>query len=210
MSSHDQPLAYGLEWDTNHIIDDMPDADLVKFPGWENVAGWMSTRDIAIPPRIFFEANFQLLKTIDYPFNNVNWPIMSLKMFDALCAAGEMLPHREIRVTMLDDTIPTLQRLDEHGEPKQGVANDRFVCIQLCEYTDALDWDRSEYERHPRLSGRSSWISKLVLKESPGGLPPLFRISANPMHLLVSATARQKLEASGVKGCQFLPLDSIH
>lgn len=150
-----------------------------------------------MPDRIYFEANVQTVQRLDYPENDVKWPIMSARMREALLGRGDV-PHRLIPVTMLDDTIPTKARLAPTGEPRPGVALDGLAAVQLLEHLDAFDWDRSEYTRDDRLPGRVRRLRRLVLQHVP--LPPLFRLSAAPVHLLVSAAARDMLERAGMRG----------
>jgi hypothetical protein len=206
MASSDS--AYEIFWDAAHLGDDATDADLVKFPGWENVGGWQSTRPIEVPGKIFFEANLKSLSEIDFPLNNVAWPIMSWRMLDVLLRAGKF-PHRAIPVTMLDDTVPTDRRLDDSGDPRPGVADDRFAAVQLLEHADLLDWEKSEFLPDKRTPGAAKMITRVVLKELPGGLPPLFRLSAKPRALFVSADARAALEAAHIHGVIYRPLEKV-
>jgi hypothetical protein len=200
--------AYALEADFSHLGDDETDARLVKFPGAEKVGGLQSTRPVVVPERILFEANRKTLANVDYPINDLAWPIMSRRMLEALLAAGPF-PHRAIPLVMLDDTVPTARRLDESGHPRPGVGDDRFVAVHLLEHTDALDLERSTYEPHGFLPGRMSMITRVVLKEPPGGLPPLFRLFAKPTVLFVSAAGRRALEAAGIGGVVFRPLEKV-
>jgi hypothetical protein len=206
MASSDS--AYEIFWDAAHLGDDPSDADLVKFPGWENVGGWQSTRQIAVPGRIFFEANLRSVGQIDFPLNNVAWPIMSRRMLDVLLRVRPF-SHRTIPVTMLDDTVPTDRRLDDLGDPRPGVADERFAAVQLLEHADLIDWEQSEVLPRKSTSGGTQVITRVVLRESPGGLPPLFRLSANPSALFVSADARAALEAAHIHGVVYRPLEKV-
>jgi len=152
-----------------------------------------------------FEANFRTLGVIDYPYNDVSWPIMSKKMLDTLLAVGTF-PHRVIPVIMIDDTVMTPDRYDEAGNPKPGVGTDRFVAIQLLEELDVFDWEQSVYERHERFPEYVTFVEKLALKTRPGGFPPLFYIAHYPARLFVSAEARLALEKAGIQGLEFVSL----
>jgi hypothetical protein len=99
--------SFWLFWDYSHLVDDIPDAELITFEGWENIAGWISTRSIQVPEKIYLEANFATLRQTDFPVNNVSWPIMSHRMVDTLLSIGSFA-HRLEPVIMLDDTVPTV------------------------------------------------------------------------------------------------------
>ena len=170
--------AYEIFWDAAHLGDYPSDADLVKFPGWENVCGWQSTDRIEVPNRIFLEANLKALSQIDYPLNDVAWPIMSRRMLDVLLSVGPF-PHRLVPVIMLDDTVPADRRFDDSGDLRPDVANDRFGAVQLLQHVDLLDWEKSKYLPDKRTPGEVRMITRVFLKESAEP-PPLFRLSAKP------------------------------
>jgi hypothetical protein len=208
MNDMRKDCAFWLFWDYSHLVDDIPDAELVPFEGDDQVAGWLSVRTIEVPSRIYFEANFAALGQTDFPVNNVTWPLMSRRMADALLAVGRF-PHRLVPVVMLDDTVPSDKRFDASGEPLPGVANFDYVVLQVLEHLDAFDWERSEYRPHRRLPGRVAEVNKLVLKEPPGGFPPVFRLAVKSSYLFVSATAKQALDKAGITGLDYLTLDKI-
>lgn len=206
MNSADPP--YEIFWDASHLGDDTSDADLVTFPGWENICGWQTTDLIEVPDKIFFEANLRTLSEVDYPINDVAWPIMSCRMLDVLLSVGPF-PHRVVPVTMLDDTVATDHRLDNCGNSRPGAANNRFVVVQLLEHADFLDWEKSKYLAYENEPGVALMISRVVLTESPESLPPLFRLSAKPRVLFVSAAAREALQAAHIRGVIFKPLEKV-
>jgi hypothetical protein len=201
-----QSIAFELVWDPSHLGDDNFDATLVPFDGSDRIAGWITARPITVPERIFFEANVETLKTIDFPINDRNWPIMSRRMIAALEGVGDFA-HRLIPVIMLDDTVPTKARLDAGGNPRPGVAVEGFAAVQITHYTDAFDWERSEYVKHETLKDRVFKVDKLVLKDVP--VPPLFRLSALPGLRLVSAAGRAALEKAGIRGVAFESLSQV-
>lgn len=199
----DEP-AFELARDGNHLGDDETDATLVRFNGYDRVAGFIGRRPLDLPERIYFEANIETLKAIDYPFNDVGWPIMSERMRAALLAVGSF-QHRIFPVMMLDDTVEP--KFDAEGEPLPEVVVRGFAAVQLTEYCDAFDWDRSEYVRNEIFEGQILKADKLVLKNV--ALPPLFRLSALPRRLLVSAAGRRALEVAGIGGVKFHPLHDV-
>ena len=82
-----------------------------------------------------------------------------------------------------------------------------FAGIQLSTYLDAFDWERSEYQRDEVFPDEVYMIDKLVLKEVP--LPPLFRLAARPVVLMVSAQARAAMEKAKIRGVRFKELSEI-
>jgi hypothetical protein len=198
--------AFELTWDRSLFGDDEHIASLVRFPGSENIVRWASPRTIEVPDTIYFEANVQTLRQLDYPENDVNWPIMSARMRETLLSLGPVA-HRLVPVIMLDDTVPTGDRFDTSGQPRPGVAVKGFAAMQLLEHVDALDWERSDCTKDDRLAGRVRRLRRLVLRDVP--LPPIFRLSAQPIHLFVSAATREALDRTGIKGAQYYPLDTV-
>jgi hypothetical protein len=198
--------AFELDTDATHLGDDDTDIRLVRFDGWENTTGLMGTPVLKLPQQIYFEGNFRTLETIDFPIDDVSWPVMSKRMLETLRNVGEF-GHRAIPVIILDDTVK--DRFDAAGKPRVGVANHEFSAVQLTHYTDAFDWERSEYVRDD-LFGDDQVLTakKLVLKDVP--LPPLFRLSALPRPLMVNAAARAALEQAGIKGVRFLASEHVH
>ncbi len=94
-----------LFWDVSHLGDDDFDATLVKFPEWENTLNLVPPFSYQLPAEVQFEANFRTLNSIDYPYTNLRWPIMSERMREALTKTGDFA-HELIRLTMIDDTVP--------------------------------------------------------------------------------------------------------
>jgi hypothetical protein len=114
--------------------------------------------------------------------------------------------HRVIPVSMLDFHVPAKDRM-AHGKPKPGVAIEGFAAVQLLERTDAMDMERSTFTPDEDLPGRAREVKKLVLRDRP--LPSLFRLSAYPWPLFVSAETREQLEAAGIAGVAYIGLDQI-
>jgi hypothetical protein len=104
--------------------------------------------------------------------------------------------------------VGSARDLNNH-DPRAEVVDDRFAAVQLTEYIDVVDWDRSTFERS-RIDLELCYFEKLVLRNPDGGLPPLFRLSANEGMLLVSSAARQALEAINIRGVEFDPLPGAH
>lgn len=199
-----EEAAFELLRDASHLGDDDTDASLVKFTGSERIAGLIDERPLELPSRIFFEANIETLKVVDYPINDVGWPIMSQRMRAALLGVGDF-PHREIPVVMLDDTAEV--KFNRAGEPLPGVAVHGFAAVQITQYSEAFDWERSEYIRDDLFEDQIFQAKKIVLTNV--SLPPVFRLAALPQPLLVSAAGRKALEAAGTQGVKFIPLSQV-
>lgn len=196
--------AYILFWDTSLVGDEGVTAELIPFPGSDEIIGWKELTPSDVPQRIYFEANAATVRRVDYPDNNVNWPVMSERMRSLLLPNAPR--YRLIPVTFLDDTVPTDKRF--HGDqPRSDVAIEGFAAVQLLERTDAMDMERSRYTPHERIPGRVKQIKELVFKSIP--LPSLFRLTSYPHSLLISAEARASLEKANIKGAEYLPLTQL-
>lgn len=198
--------AYELTPDPSHLGDDDFDATLVRFEGWETLAGLIPQEPLAIPENVFFEANVETLKSIDYPINDASWPIMSARMLAVLNSIGSF-EHRAFPVVMLDDTVPPEKRFDQSGKPRAGVAVSGFFAVQITKYTEAFDWERSEYDRDEVFPGEVYLIHRLVLRDIV--LPPLFRMTARSRPLMISSAGRTALDKAGIRGIEFLPLRQV-
>lgn len=204
-----QQLAYEMFWNTDHIrSNEKFDARLVKFPGWENITGLLGTRDYELPKQIFFEADFRVTRQSDYPFNNVNWPLMSRRMLEVLLSIGDF-QHRAIPVRLVDETVPLPKRRSANGQFRAEIVDDSFVAVQLKEHLDVFDWEHSEYEPDTLFPDEVGIIKKLVLKKSNKDFPPLFRLAVKSDYLFVSAAAKQRLEQEKMHGMVFWTLDMI-
>src|SRR6185503_6541590 len=199
-SSSSEPSV--LEWDLSKLGDEDYFAYLVKFSGSENIVRLGKTSPYKLPGRIYFTGNLTKLRVLDYPHNDVGWPLMSSGMRSILVKEGEF-EHLEIPVVMLDDTVPESALFPTDGEYNPKYALERFTAVQLLKHLDAFDWDLSEYRRSEHTPTLVTRISKLVLKTVTGGFPPLFRLSACPMLLFVSGEARRALEREHISGVSF-------
>lgn len=200
-----EALVWKLFWDMDHIKGTVYDATLVPFKDSGYVCGWIGPEPRQVPEPVLFEANFKVTKHSDYPCNDVNWPIMSPRMLEVLLEVGAF-PHRLIPVRLVNRKVLGPARYLPHGSLRPEVIDDRFSAVQVTEHLDVVDWERSEFERK-RLGVATTYsFDKVVLREPPGGFPPLFRIPQKASLLLVSAEARRALEAAGIRGIQFLKL----
>lgn len=205
MNAENFERAFILDWDLSHLGDDDYDAQLVHFSGWEDSLNLLLSADQKLPDRILFEANFRTLEKVEYPYNDVRWPIMSRRMLSVLTSLGGF-SFREVPVGMLDDRVPTGERFEPSGAPKAAVTKDGFSGVALDELLELFDYEQSEYEHHPAFPDYISRIVKLILKDVDEDYPPLFRLKAFPTILLVSATAKKALEREGITGVEYRAL----
>jgi hypothetical protein len=96
--------AYCLTWEVDHkeFNDRDYDMEIWEFPEWEKTSGLMRISPYDLPNPVVFNADFAQLTRTDYPENDVNWPVMSRRMYYVLCSVGDF-PHQVIPIAMLDD-----------------------------------------------------------------------------------------------------------
>lgn len=184
---------------------------IVEFPGWRDNIQLADVWPPVRPPQpVDFDTNFELLEleVPDYPNNTARWPIMSRRMLDVLLSVREF-PYHEVPVILVDDTAPVEVRYDALGRPRPEYSRTDFVAVQLAQYTDAIDMDKSKFDVWPMMPSRISLFERLVLSVPPEGLPPLFRMEAYAIQLFVSAEARDALERAGIRGPVYVPLRQI-
>ncbi|ACY16876.1 imm11 family protein [Haliangium ochraceum] len=168
-------------------------------------AGLVGSEPHALPSPLLFEADFEEIQTLDYPYTDFRSPIMSRRMLDVLRGVGEF-PHRCYPVRFVDNMAFADKRYRPDGSLRPEVVDDRFMAVQMTEYLDAVDWDSSVYEREEVGPVELVTFKKVVLREPAAGYPPLFRIRKKASMLLVSAEARRALEAADIRGIAFDPL----
>jgi hypothetical protein len=205
--------AYRLTWETSHLefCDEEYDLELEEFLEWESTNGLYEANPYSLPSPTIFYAHPIALSCIDYLTNNVCWPIMSRRMYHTLLTVGNF-PHQVIPIAVMDSIqlpFEADQRL-ANGEPNPEITNPNdFVAVQLLEYSDFFDFERSNYTRNAR---RPAWIDAIdiyAINEPPEGFPPLFRLAADPVVLFISAKAREALREAGICGTAYYPLDCL-
>ena len=204
-------LAYGLqvnpfEGKSHDIV-----CRIVEFPGWNDNIQLANVWPPVRPPEpVQFDTNFELLEleVPDYPNNTARWPIMSRRMLDVLLSVREF-PYHEIPVILVQDTAPVDVRYDVFGRPRPEYSKTDYVAVQLAQYTDAIDMEKSSFRTISFLPSHIARFEKLVLSVPPEGLPPLFHMEAYAVQLFVSAEARDALERAGIRGPVYVPLRQI-
>jgi Domain of unknown function (DUF4375) len=185
---------------------EMPEWDgvLIEFPDWEylRIAFWKPEPITGLPERIAFDAGYEDLSRMDFLYNNAQWPIMSKPMLNTLLSVSEF-PHQAISIVMIDDQV------DWFTDKRTGRESDDFIALQLIEHLDLFDWEQSVYQRNSLNPNLFNSLETLVLKTPENGYPPIFRLATLPRRLFVSAQARTALEAAGLHGLKFIPLDQF-
>jgi hypothetical protein len=191
------------------LYDGECEIELREFPGWEKTNGLYKTTPYDLPDPVVFEADFDALTRTDYPVSNVNWPVMSRRMYYTLFTVGEF-PHRVIPVAVIDDTsfvFESERRFLADGTPSPEVTNfDDFVAVQLLERSNYFDFEHAEYEPDPDFPDLAHSVERYVLNEPEGGFPPLFRLAVTPSKLFISVEARDTLRESGIRGPAYYAL----
>lgn len=196
--------AYQLFWDLDHIADGAEvDAWLREFPNApDNSAFWELKDDLNLPNPVEFDAIGKVFETLDYPYTDVWWPIMSKRMLDTLLSVGSFR-HRAYPALMIDCKQVYNENLGR--DINSGVEYDNFFAVQILEDLDVFDWKNSVYERDSESPDVLESIEELVLKEPEEGFPPLFRVVTSYLktRLYISSEARLALEAAGIRGVLF-------
>jgi hypothetical protein len=202
-------VAYQLSWEVSHYEDYQLDWDydleIQPFPGKDKIE-LDETNLFPIPDSIVFKGVLSLTRHIDYPHTNSRWPVMSRRMHETLTAVGQF-PHRVIPVGIVDSDAWHPQRsLDAFGRGRTDLVSSNYLAVQLTEFADVFDWERSVYEPSPYTPGWIRSVKEYVFKVPPGGLPPLFRIACDRTILFISAEARAALKAAGIVGPRYISL----
>jgi hypothetical protein len=199
--------AYELHPDAIHIADTTReyDAYIVEWPEYrEYTLNFKNINNFDYPSHdVEFNGYESSLSDTDYPYNDVNWPIMSKRMLNTLLSVKEF-PHQtwDVPFVGFPDNAPELMLREGL---RGGVRHDNeFVAVQLLAHEDIFDWENSTYKTYTAMPDRIMSIRKLVLKVPEEGLPPIFRLKVSPVQLYVSPEGRAALEAANIKGIRFV------
>jgi hypothetical protein len=164
-----------LHWNLDHLIDGADvDAWLRDFPNApEESTFWRIKDDLNLPERVEFDAIGEVFETIDYPYTDVRWPIMSKRMLETLLSVGDF-NHRAYPLVMVDCEV--IDYAEDSSPIKSSIEYHNFFVVQILEDLDIFDWDNSVYTRDSEAPQVLDSVQKLALKEPAGGFPPLFRV----------------------------------
>ncbi len=182
------------------------DAYLIEFPGSDEVRFW-NAQPLNLPEPVEFDAQTDVLGSIDYLTTVPTWPVMSRRMLDVLLSVREF-PHQVVPLLMHETPLLS-EEVEMEGRPyiRTGKVNHDYVAVQLLEHLDVFDWEQSIYELDPDLPGELDGSpKKMVLKEPADGFPPVFRTKPLEARLYISAEGRAALEAAEIQGLRFSQL----
>jgi hypothetical protein len=212
MKSTFTEVAYKLDWNLDHfedyhILDWSYDLEIEPFPGVEKVE-IDEIEPFPHPNPVIFRAYPDIVNYIDYPYPENRWPVMSKRMYEALLSVGSF-PHRVISVAVVDWRVMRDKWRDKDGRLRDEITNWNYVAVQLTEFADVFDWEKSKYTPHEELPGWLKNVQEYVFKIPPDGLPPLFRLKNHSLRLFISAEARAALKEAGVCGTEYVSLKGI-
>lgn len=199
-----------LTQDFSHVGDAEKDAFHVPFDGSEGIGSDMlGISQVDLPSPVFFQAGFDTIPRIDFPVTDLNVLVFSKRMLNTLLDVGPLNYHATPAV-MFDYTYLG-ERFKSPGQLKDDVpANYDYSIIQLLEFTEAFDYDKSEYEEDDVFPDEVGIIKKLVLKEPDGGFPPIFKMKECMRYTFVTGKAKEALIKNGIQGCVFEGLDRVN
>ncbi len=199
--------AYELQPDAVHIADTSReyDAYIVQWPEYRDYGlKFKNLTAFEYPSHgVEFHGYESSLSDTDYPYNDLNWPIMSKRMLETLLSVREF-PYRywDVPFVGFPDDAPVMML--EEGL-SGGVRHDNeFVAVQLLEQLDIFDRENSVYKDSNILSGAVNSIRKLSLHVPKDGLPPIFRLEVSPVRLYISPEGSAALDAANIKGVRFV------
>lgn len=195
--------AYKITAIKNPRVDADHDAYCLPFKGKDLFGAYMmGISSFEAPERLYFLADFLTIPTWDFIDIDLTFPVLSNRMLETLTALGKFI-YFTIPVTMIDDAYLD-NPFNENGELKSGVPiSNNYIALQLQEYADAFDYEKSVYRFDVVFPEDVGLIEKMILKEPPTGFTPLFKIKEAPQYLFVSETGKNELERNEIRGCCF-------
>jgi hypothetical protein len=174
----------------------------IQFDGWISLLWWPI--DIWY---VFTEWGVQDKDVVHYVYNEQRWPVMSETMLHNLREVGDFR-YEAYPIEIADFTLAHASTTSRTGRVCTS-----YSIVQTLEILDVFDWEKSQYVKHPSIENRIQSATKLVLQEPSNGLPPLFRLSAYPSKLFVSATVVLQSETYNYikyTGARFTPVDETY
>ncbi len=207
ISTEREVKAYRLMHDPETMNQDLGShAQVVPFEGYEEVSTDMSdlSEPVEFPNPIQFHGLLSTVRQTDFPVVEEGWPLMSKRMLEVLESVGSF-PHRVLPTRILEGDIGRSiaegdRRFDEQGNFKPEFYTDDYVLLQITEYLDAMDLERSVYRRYEPELNMVSGLRKPVFKKIDREYPQIFRPIHSPVDLFISEAAKQALEAAGIRG----------
>jgi hypothetical protein len=206
-------LAYDIHPNLDHIPKRPKRGDVEKYDALlypeDSINEWelIETSPYDENESIKFLGWLNRLPETDFPHNKPGLLLMSKKMLETLCSVGSF-PHRVIpaRIFSYDleydiDEYLDCQNLDAN------LCNEDFIIVQLLEHLDAIDRERSTFKTSPAFPNDPPEVDQLVLREIPGGFPPLFRVNGYETYAFASPEAKQALDRTGIRSVKYFAWD---
>ncbi|WP_028973390.1 hypothetical protein [Spirochaeta cellobiosiphila] len=197
---------YELRWNADHLVD--IEYDIFHMPFENDILTnvyLFGGKRFSLPDKFLFSGDFDSVGEFDYITNDLRIPILSKRMIDILNSLGDF-EHELIPCEIFDFSIPHEKVFEDRSKwlfkPSIELNKDYYALRPLCDFVE-MDYEKSEYETLSRNPKKMAAITKLVLKEVEGGLPPLFRIKEKSSSILVTESVKVELEAAGLRGLLF-------
>jgi hypothetical protein len=195
----DEEISDDMDFNSTHPVE-LALPNPIKFDGWMNLI-WTPI-DLFYIPEEFSPLECRHIYNIDYIYNDKKWPIMSGNMLRDLKEVGDF-QHRCYPIEVTDFTLAHASKTARSGRSFIG-----YQIVQTLENLDIFDWEKSQYIKQESSDNCIQSAEKVILKKTDQALPPLFRISAYPSKLFVSAIAKEKItENRYYRGLRFTPVD---
>lgn len=163
-----------------------------------DLVDWLTGDDpFELEEPVQFTGFFPTILKTDAPISERVYPLYSKKFLDALKTLGPF-DGRVFQTQIEDDVVGSG---DDPNYPL-GRITDQFVLIWF-PHLDILDAEASVYSYRSPRSGMVTGLQNVVLNIPEEGLPPIFRLKASPVLILVSAVAKAALEESKISGLKF-------
>lgn len=204
--------AYQLMRDSSSKNEDLGfHAEVVPFEGMEQVCTSMSdpSEPIEFPNPVELVGLLSTLRLTDYPMIDQGWPLMSKRMVEVLKSVAP-LPHYVLPTRIVEGRVGSTlteghSRFNEQGNLKPEFYTDDYVLLQITEFFDVLDLERSVYRRYNSDINTVSGLNDAFFKDIGQEYPPIFRIPHSPVDLYITEAAKQALEDACIKGCWIIP-----
>ncbi len=203
-----EEVAYQLEWDVDHFekydIEEQDDLTFIEFGGYDKFAIYQ-TASFPVPNPLVFSGYPPIVKGIDFPYTDNRWTVISPRMYEVLLSVGNF-SHRALPTVAIDCQVPLNKRLKLEGKPRPEIIINEFITIHLTEHLPIFDFENSVFSRPSKNLPDLLDVEEYVFQIPAVGLPPLFRLSVNPISLFISHEARMRLKAEEICGTRYISL----
>jgi len=199
-----------LQWSVEHLPPEAPDDAHLEPPLQDGENDFWHIDPLTGPFRtpLVFGAAFVAVDVTDYPYNNLNWPLVTAPLLEALEVEGHPsitpFPVRLIDVELREADDPrwnasSAEEAVNWALAQPDLVRDDVSVLHVAPLAGVLDLSASRY--HPFADGvgiRS--VDTFVFRAPAGGFPPVFRVAEFPLPLFITAQARTRLNEAGIRG----------